>query len=182
MLTELCQELRNWFVLNRYEGTFTISGGTLTADFLQEGQYFRIIGSVFNDGVHCYRTIEPAEEEPAAAPAGEEQTGGESQEQTGETQATTQEEPTDVLIDETFVGSVWALAIPKAVIQLAADIAAWKTKYGGVDSQAMSPYTSESFAGYSYTKAASSSSGTAGSTPTGWKSVFASELNRWRKI
>lgn len=146
MLTELCQELRNWFDLNRYEGTFTISGGTLTADFLQQGQYFRIIGSVFNDGVHKYG------------------------------------DNTDVLTNEVFTGSVWALGIPKAVIQLAAEIAEWKTKYESVNSQSMSPFTSESFAGYSYTKSSSSSSGTAGASPTGWKAVFASSLNRWRKI
>ena len=146
MLTELCQELRNWFDLNRYDGTYTISGGTLTADFLLQGQYYRIIGSVFNDGVHKY---------------GDE---------------------TDELTDETFTGSVWALGIPKAVVQLAADIADWKAKYENINSQSMSPYTSESFAGYSYTKSSSNAAGTASSSPTGWKAVFASSLNRWRKI
>lgn len=147
MLTELCQELRNWFDLNRYEGTFTISGGTLTADFLQEGQYFRIIGSIFNDGVHKYG------------------------------------DASDVLDDEEFTGSVWALGIPKAVVQLADDIDAWAAKYESVNSQAMSPYQSESFGGYSYQKASTSAAqGSAASTPTGWKTVFASNLNRWRKI
>ena len=147
MLTELCQELRNWFDLNRYEGTFTISGGTLTADFLQPNQYYRIIGSVFNDGVHKYGDNE------------------------------------DVLDDEVFTGSVWALGIPKAVIQLANDIQAWKNKYETTDSQSMSPFESESFAGYSYTKASTSSAaGSAASNPTGWKAIFASNLNRWRKI
>ena len=147
MLTELCQELRNWFDLNRYEGTFTISGGTLTADFLLQGQYYRIIGSIFNDGVHKF----------------------------GDTE--------DVLDDEEFTGSIWALGIPKSVIQLAEDIQAWKDKYENVNSQSMSPFESESFAGYSYTKAsASSAAGAAASTPTGWKAVFASNLNRWRKI
>ena len=147
MLTELCQELRNWFDIIRYEGTFTISGGALTADFLQPNQYYRIIGSIFNDGVHKY---------------------GDNK---------------DVLTDETFVGSVWALGIPKAVIDLAAEIAAWKAKYEDLNSQAMSPFQSESFAGYSYSKGnTSSASGAAASTPTGWKSVFASNLNRWRKI
>ena len=57
MLTELCAELRNYF--NRdadiHCGEFQISGGSIAPlDFLQDGQYFRIVGSVFNDGVHKY--------------------------------------------------------------------------------------------------------------------------------
>ena len=54
MLTELCQELRNWFDRERHTGTFTIENGNIAADFLQDGQYFRIIGSIFSDGVHQY--------------------------------------------------------------------------------------------------------------------------------
>lgn len=54
MLTELCQELRNWFDRERHTGTFEISGGNIVCDFLQEGQYFRLIGSIFSDGVHQY--------------------------------------------------------------------------------------------------------------------------------
>lgn len=56
MLTELCQELKNWFN-DRNEiqfGTYTIESGTLSLPFLLDGQYYRIIGSVFNDGVHQY--------------------------------------------------------------------------------------------------------------------------------
>ena len=56
MLTELCQYLKNWFVddKDKHKGKFIISGGKIAPLFdLQEGQYFRIIGSVFNDGVHC---------------------------------------------------------------------------------------------------------------------------------
>lgn len=145
MLTELCQELRNWFDLDRKYGTFTISGGVLQADFLLAGQYYRIKGSIFNNGVHKY---------------GEE-----------------------TLDDEVFTGEVWAMGIPKAVIALAAQITAWREKYENVNSQAMSPFQAESFGGYSYEKNSTSSArGSATSTPTGWKAIFASELNRWRKI
>ena len=56
MLTEICQYLRNWFVRERHSGTYTVKGGSLTTDFLQEGQYYRIVGSVFNDGVHIYKS------------------------------------------------------------------------------------------------------------------------------
>lgn len=56
MLTELCQELRNWFEREKYFGTFTIENGQIDISdgSIQSGQYFRIIGSVFNDGVHQY--------------------------------------------------------------------------------------------------------------------------------
>lgn len=139
MLTELCQELRNWFDRERHFGTFTITGGNITADFLAEGQYYRIIGSVFNDGVHQY--------------------------------------PVDILRDETFDGSVWALAIPEPVIKLSEDIDAWREKYESADSAALSPFTSESFGGYSYTKSGSTADG-----GTSWQSAFRARLNRWRKI
>lgn len=56
-LTELCQELHNWFVrsdADKHVGTFTIANGNITADFLLPNQYFRIMGSVFSDGVYRY--------------------------------------------------------------------------------------------------------------------------------
>lgn len=61
MLTQICQYLRNWFDydsahnrLSYWSGTFTISGGKLQGfeDKLKDGQYFRIIDSNLNDGVH----------------------------------------------------------------------------------------------------------------------------------
>ncbi len=142
MLTELCQELRNWFVKSKYFGTFTIEDGILDATdmSLQEGQYFRIVGSVFNDGVH--------------------QWSAEHQ-----------------LIDETFTGAVWSMAVPPSVVDLSERISEWINEYGSLVS---SPYSSESFGGYSYTKA-SVGQGFQNSSPT-WQSSFASELNRWRKI
>ena len=65
ILTEICAELRNWFVVpdGVHVQTYTISGGSITPlDFLQEGQYFRIIGSVFNDGVHQYPAADLTDE------------------------------------------------------------------------------------------------------------------------
>ena len=53
MLTEVCAEMRNYFVTEIHNGDFTISGGKISPlDFIQESQYFRIVGSVFNDGVY----------------------------------------------------------------------------------------------------------------------------------
>lgn len=57
MLTEICGVLKNWFCSDKdkHIGTFTIEGGVLTPLLdLKENQYYRIVGSVFNDGVHKY--------------------------------------------------------------------------------------------------------------------------------
>ena len=145
MLSELCKELNNWFDYARFFGKeLTIEEGALVGfdDRLREGQWFRIVGSVFNDGVYQY--------------------------------------PTSDLTDEVFDGAVWAMAVPPAVVALAEEIEAWQTKYGGVDSAAMSPFLSESFGGYSYSKGFSSA---AGDSQLGtWQSAFGSKMNRWRKI
>lgn len=143
-LTELCQEIHNWFDLKRLFGTFTIKASRIQGDLgLLNGQYFRIIGSVFNDGVHKF--------------------------------------PADDLIDETFDGAVWTMAVPRSIVEFAEDIQAYNEKYSGV---VYSPYSSESFKGYSYTKASggSGSGASGGATGVTWKTVFADRLNRWRKI
>ena len=59
MLTEICQYLRNWFEVTKYFGDFTISEGTIAFSDgselpLLNNQYFRVVGSVLNDGVHKY--------------------------------------------------------------------------------------------------------------------------------
>jgi hypothetical protein len=66
-LTELCQDLRNWFDRARYIGNITLDadGGVFcngVAIGLAEGQYFRVIGSVFADGVHVYPDTETTAE------------------------------------------------------------------------------------------------------------------------
>ena len=146
MLTELCKEINNWFEYAKFFGTFTIDGNVITGNYsLQDGQYFRIVGSVFNDGV--YKLGENLD-----------------------------------LTDETFTGAIWAMAVPKEVIALADDIEDWSDKYLGVDSAAMSPFNSESFGGYSYSKSGgSSSSGNVDLSGT-WQGAFADRLNHWRKI
>lgn len=146
MLSELCQELRNWFDRGqpRIHGAFEIRDGKIVdsdfTDVIQNNQYFRIVGSVFNDGVYKYTN--------------------------------------DLtLTDELFVGAVWLMAVPKEVVNLAEDIAAWQTKYADAVN---TPYQSESFGGYSYSKA-SGGSGSGSSGPS-WQSTFANQLNKWRKI
>lgn len=61
-LTELCQELHNWFDRARYIGQITLdANGGIFCDgksvTVLEGQYFRITDSVFADGVHLYPDV-----------------------------------------------------------------------------------------------------------------------------
>ena len=139
MLEQVLMHLNNWFLVpgGIHEDAYTIKDGSIALPFLQNGQYFRICGSVFNDGLHRY---------PAAD-----------------------------LTDEAFEGTVWALAVPQAVASLADEIDAWETKNGAA---AVGPYQSESFGGYSYTKATDTHTGGA----VTWQSAFRNRLNAWRKI
>ena len=139
MLEQVLMNIRNWFPVKGgiHSGTFTIKDGGITLPFLADGQYFRICGSVFNDGLHRY--------------------------------------PATDLVDEEFSGAIWALAIPPAVVDLADEIGAWQEKNGEASA---SPYQSESFGGYSYSKATDSASGGA----VTWQSVFKRQLSAWRKI
>ena len=65
-LTRLCGRLKNYFIRDEsdiHAGEYTVSGGVLPPlDFLRSGQYFRIVGSVFNDGVYIYPTAELTDE------------------------------------------------------------------------------------------------------------------------
>ena len=141
VLTEICDYLNNYFWEKKIKGHFTIQGKTLTVSGLKDGQYFRILGSTFNDGVHLY--------------------------------------PANDLVDEAFDGEVWAMAVPQTVIALTSEITAWQDKYGGATSNALSPFNSESFSGYSYSKSGSSVSG---GTATSWQDVYAGRLNKYRKL
>lgn len=143
MLYELLLELKNFFVTDKYFGTFEIWDSEIAGNCdIKQGQYFRIIGSTFNDGVY---------------------------------QFTSQLE----LTNEVFDGAIWALAIPKPVIELAEEIEEWQEKYGKADSVNMSPFKSESFGGYSYSKdGGGSGDGTSGT----WQSAFEPKLTIWRKI
>ncbi len=81
--------------------------------------------------------------------------------------------PCSGLRDETFQGCITPLNVPKAFLHLCEDIQDWQEKYGSATGEAMSPFQSESFGGYSYNK--QSGCGT-------WQTTFASKLNDWRKI
>ena len=136
MITEICAEIRNYFVKEIHTGQFKISGGSIAPlNFLKDGQYFRIVGSDLNDGVYQY--------------------------------------PASNLTDEAFYGAVWSMSVPPSFIDLCADI----KDFVESDAGKVSPYTSESFGGYSYTKATDASG-----RPATWQSVFAKRLNKYRRI
>ena len=145
-MTEICDYLNNYFWEKKITGTFTISGGTISVPALKNGQYFRIIGSTFNDGVHKY---------PIAT--------------------------TKKLEDETFEGEIWAMAVPNTVVALASEIETWQGLYGGAESDAMSPFNSESFNGYSYSKSGSGAA-SGGGTVASWQDVYGGRLNKYRKL
>lgn len=140
MLEQLLMCLNNWFLLpdGVHAGVYSVEQGGLTLPFLRDGQYFRIRGSIFNDGLHQY--------------------------------------PCSDLLDEEFEGTVWALAVPQGVIDISNEIETWQEKNGEA---VASPYQSESFGGYSYTKR---SAGNDSGTLSGWQDVFRSRLNNWRKL
>lgn len=142
LLTNVLQYLKNDFALEVVEGTFQIEGGTLILESLKEGQYYRIRGSVFNDGVHM----------------------------------------DDTLRDETFTGSVSLLGLPRGFLALFEDIERF-TEAQKESGTAYSPYSSESFGGYSYTK----KQGTSGTGGTGgggysWRDEFGGRLALYKKI
>lgn len=87
--------------------------------------------------------------------------------------------PATDLSDEEFDGEIWSLSIPKSLLSMIAEIEDWQTAYGDATA---TPYQSESFGGYSYSKATSGSADRQGGDLCGWQAQFASRLNHWRKI
>jgi hypothetical protein len=136
MLEQVLLYLNNWFEVAEHRGEFSIEDGSITLPFLATGQYFRIVGSVFNNGLHQY--------------------------------------PANDLTDETFTGAVFALAVPPVVVSLTEEMSAWQEKNG---EKADGPFQSESFAGYTYTKASNGKGGTV----TVWD-AFKTRLAAWRKL
>lgn len=87
--------------------------------------------------------------------------------------------PDEGLLDEAFEGEIWAMKVPRAVVEIAEEIEAWNAKYAAAMA---SPLSSESVIGvYSYTKNAGAVNGGAGDAEA-WQGVFKSALNEWRKL
>lgn len=143
MLNELCMEIKNFFDKGqaKFYGKITIENNSITnAEFLnaiKPGQYFRIIGSILNDGVYCFNE--------------------------------------ELLLEnEVFNGSIWLMAIPKNFLALANEIEKWQEEN---EKALNSPYQSESFGGYSYSKVSGRDGGS-----LSWQDAFATRLNMYRRI
>ena len=153
MISELCAELRNYFLRDYvnpehyiHYGNFVIANGEMqNLPFLKIGQFYRIVGSTFNDGVHKYSANHRDAED------------------------------SETLTDEEFEGAIWEMFVPKEIVDLSAEIQNWISKNADTIN---SPYQSESFGGYSYTKAVAGT----GRVSTDWQSHFAAKLNRWRRL
>lgn len=153
MLQQICEVLHNYDFGNEikeYSGAFEIAGHTISLPFLIDGQRFLIKGSILNDGLYTYHENGIKDDDDSAVVG---------------------------LHDETWTGTICALAVPPAVTALSAEIKQWVDKYGA---EVNSPYAAESVIGvYSYQK------GTGGSGAGGavtWQDVFKDRLNRWRKV
>ncbi|HIV10269.1 MAG TPA: hypothetical protein IAD28_01035 [Candidatus Faeciplasma avium] len=134
-ITKVCRHIKNYFERDSIEGDLVISQGTLSCgDRLPEGCYYRILGSLHNDGVHLH--------------------------------------PAQGLTDESFSGSVRIMAPPEDFLSLVLEIEEYEASKNG----SAEGFVSESFGGYSYKKA------TSGGRPLGWRQIFKSRLDDFRKI
>lgn len=149
MLHQVCENICNYFIQKRLDGRFVIADGMISLPLL-DGQRFLIQGSTLNDGMYTFHETGVRNDDDSQAVG---------------------------LHDESWDGTICALAVPPAVTALSAEIKAWVD--ANQESQ-YSPYSSESVLGvYSYTKA-SGGHGAGGSV--GWMDVFADKLKRWRKV
>jgi hypothetical protein len=151
MLQEIMENIHNYFIHDRLSGQFEISDGMIhPLPALIDGQKILIDKSAMNNGVYTYHPEGIMNDDDTSA-AG--------------------------FTDETWAGTICALAVPPAVIALSGEIKQWVEKNGEIVN---SPYNSESVLGvYNYTKA---SGGTGAGGAVTWQDVYGSRLNRWRKV
>lgn len=142
-LDDYCAELKNYFISYNpkqaiHTGEYTIVDSDIDVDFLDSDQYFRIVGSKFNDGVYKF-------------------------------------DEHLVLEDEVFDGAIWAMAVPPDFLKAVKDSEDYLTAHPmGLE------YQSESFGGYSYTRASNNKllSGSFSYLPK----TIANRLNRYRRL
>jgi len=132
MITEICEEINNYFTADgdKHIGFFRVENGVILPSLTVPSDYFRIVGSALNDGVHRVSD-------------------------------------NDLLDEGLFKGAVWIMKPPKAFLLLAQEIKTYVDRYED------SPYTSESFGGYSYTRDVNAS---------GWQKTFKARLRPYRRI
>ena len=152
MLQTVCEHIHNYFIKAVHEGRYEIADNMISLPLI-DGQKFLIQGSVLNDGLYTYHDTGVKNDDDTEAVG---------------------------LHDETFAGTISALAVPPAVIALSGEINTWVETYGEIINN---PYQSENVIGvYSYTKASGSKDGNGDTRPASWEDVFQDRLNRWRKV
>lgn len=97
MLNQICENICNYFVKERIDGQFEISGGMISLPLL-DGQRFLIQGSTLNDGMYTYHDTGTKNDDDSGAVG---------------------------LQAEMWAGTICALAVPPSVIALAGEIKAW---------------------------------------------------------
>lgn len=161
----LCAETNNYHDTDRVIDDYTIENGRITLPFLSENQFFRIVGSKWNDGVYVYSQNSFI----VRSSTWEEVMNGNMN--WGELRKHKWGELVEHdLVDETFHGGIWPMNMPRAFLDLSKKIA----EYNASEAAKISPFTSENISGYySYTKGSADANA--------WQNVFKSELRRWRK-
>ena len=97
MLNQICENLCNYFIQNRFEGRFEISGGMISLPLL-DGQRFLIQGSALNDGMYTYHDTFIGNDDDTDAVG---------------------------LQDETWAGTICLLNVPPALRELSCEVQAW---------------------------------------------------------
>lgn len=143
MLEQVMEYCNNYFYKAKEVGRFSIVSGRISnRGVFKAGQYVRIIGSDFNDGVYKIESLTDGKINIAS------------------------------LEDEMFEGAIVALAVPKSFLSIVKDIEAFESSA----SSGISPYISESFENYSYTRA------TKDGKPLSWVDLYGDRLSQYRKM
>lgn len=165
VIEQMCAETHNYFETDKVSGIYKIKDGNIELPFLEKYQFFRIVGSKWNDGIYVYSSdfwiLRASTWEEVRA---------ENESWKDLLSRRWSELVEHDLVDEEFGGEIWPMNIPRAFLNLSQEISAYIES--GADK--VSGYTSESFGGYSYSKASAGSNA--------WENAFASKLKRWRKL
>lgn len=153
MLEQVCDFVHNYFIADEHEGVFTVADGAITLPFLLDGQRFKVKGSALNDGIYTYHADGTVYDDDNAELVS--------------------------LAPETFTGKIYSMAVPRAFEKIVADIRDWQEANKAV---VESPYQSESFGGYSYTKSTGASGSGNVTVAITWRDIFKTRLNAYRKL
>ena len=123
MLQQICEEICNYFIKDRFEGRHEIADGMISLPLL-DGQRFLIQGSALNDGMYTYHDTGIMNDDDTVAVG---------------------------LQDEAWAGTICALAVPPAVIALSCEVEAWVAENG--ESMKTPYTSESVLGVYSYTKA-----------------------------